>query len=274
MTKIDNYFFLAINNSNMIVVIDANTYKLVSTIAIPQPRYILVVGSNKAYVSSLYGNTLYIINTQTYSVTGSITLPSKNPEGMCLYNNTAIITSWDTTNRYIYLVDIATDKIVENVRVAGLAPQEVFIDKDQLLWVLSGDQTDGKTAALTRIDLSTGAILDSFIFSKMADPIKPVLNNTKDSIYFIENPFNNVVANNGVYRMSIYDKQLPIRPFIAGTQYQSLYALGIDPVIGDIYVGDPKGFIQKGTIYIYKPDGTLTNQFNAGLGPGHFYFDL
>ncbi len=73
--------------------------------------------------------------------------------------------------------------------------------------------------------------------------------------------------------MGINDAALPAQPFIAAKQLQYFWALGIDPATGNIYVGDPRGFIQKGTAYIYRPDGTPVNSFNVGLGPGHFYFD-
>jgi DNA-binding beta-propeller fold protein YncE len=273
MIRFSNNFFLIVNNSDKIIVIDAVTYKLVSTISIHQPREMLITGSDKAYVSTLWSNKVYVINTLTYTITDSVTLPSLNPEAMCLSNNTAVITSWDTANRNIYLVDINTDKIIQTIQVAGFAPHDVLIDKDGLLWVLSGDQPDGKTAAFTKIDPSTGAVLDSFIFPAAADPVKPVLNPAKDTIWFIETPYDGSVSYNGIYRMGVYDKQLPQYPFLAGAADQYYYALGIDPATGNIYISDPKGFTQKGTVYIYKPGGALVNKFNVGLGPGSFFFD-
>ena len=273
MTKIGNYFFLCINNSDKVLVLDATTYKLVNTIRIKQPRYILNVGNNKAYVSSLYTNYLTIINTQSFSVIGSIIFPCNNTEGMCQINNKAVISHWDTSVAYVSIVDVMTDAIVQNIRCAGYASQEVLIDKAQMLWVLSGNQPEGRTAALTRIDISTGAILDSFTFPKTVNPVKPVFNKTKDTLYFIEADYFGGTSNNGIFRMSIYDNKLPTSPFIPALQFQYFWALGIDPITGYIYVGDPKGFTQNGTVNIYKPDGTLINKFNVGLGPGHFCFD-
>ena len=73
--------------------------------------------------------------------------------------------------------------------------------------------------------------------------------------------------------MGIHDAALPAQPFVAAKQYQYFWALGVDPVTGNIYVGDPKGFVQKGSVYIYQQDATLIKTFSVGLGPGHFYFD-
>ena len=272
MTRIDNHYFLVVNNSNKIVVVDTGTYRQAATISLPQPRYILQTLAGKAYVTTIWSSKVYVINTSSYTVSDTIILPSRNPETICLYNGYALVTSWDTADKYIYKVDIHTDKITDSMAMTGRAPQEILTDKEGLIWVLSGDQPLGKTATLTHLDPSTGAVLDSFTFPSLADPIKPVFNPTNDTLYFIETPFYGGTAYNGIYRMSIYDKALPTTPFIAGVANQYFYALGIDPVDGKIYIGDPRGFVQQGLVYVYRPDGTKISQFQVGLGPGHFYF--
>ncbi len=272
MIRIGGRFFLCINNSDKVVVIDTGTLKVVTTISISKPRYILPVSATKAYVSTLYSNKVYIINPQTYAITGTIELPCQNPEGMCLYNNYAIICSWDTACNTIFKVDIATDKIAQTIKVAGYAPQSVLLDKEQMLWVLAGNQSKGRAATWTRIDPSTGGILMSYQFPANADALKPVFNNTKDTLYFIEVNYYGGIANNGIYRMSINDVALPAQPFVPAKQYQYFWALGIDPVTGYIYTGDPKGFVQKGSVCIYRQDGVQVSSFNVGVGPGHFYF--
>lgn len=272
MTKIGNNFFLCINNSDKIAVVDAGSVKLSGTINMAKPRYILPISSTKAYVSTLFSNKVYIINPKTQQVTGNIDMPNLNPEGMCLYYNDAFICTWDTAGNKIYKVDITTDKIAQAVTIAGNAPQEILEDKEQMLWVLSGNQPEGKSAKFSRIDPSTGEVLVSYSFPANADPLKPVFNVTKDTIYFIEADYSGGTANNGIYRMGIHDPSIPVQAFIAAKQYQYFWALGIDPTTGNIYVGDPKGFTQKGSVYIYRTDGTQTGSFNVGVGPGHFYF--
>ena len=272
MQHIGNQLFLCVNNSDKVVVINADSYKLAGTIAIPKPRYILPVSATKVYVSALYGNKVYVIDPQTLQVTDTITLPDKNPEGMCMYNNTAIICTWDTAGNHVYQVDVTSEKIVHAFTVAGYAPQEALIDKEQMLWVLGGEQYDGKIATWTRLDPSTGEILMSYEFPADANTVRPVFNNTRDTLYYIEANQSGGTADNGIYRMDIHSAALPSQPFVAAKQYQYFWALGIDPG-GDIYVGDPKGFVQKGSVYVYHPNGTLGSSFNVGLGPGHFYFD-
>ena len=265
MIRMGSNFFLCVNNSDKVVVIDGATKKSVAVIAIPQPRYILPISSSKAYVSSLYHNKLYIINIQTLTLTDSIALPNQNTEGMCLYNNDAVVCTWDTAGNHVFIIDGFTDKVIQTVQVAGYAPQAALLDKEQMLWVLAGNQYSGKTATLTRIDPSTGDILASYTYPAAANPLGPVFNNTKDTLYYIEANYNGTSCN-GIYRMGIHDAALPAQALIPAGQNQYFFALGISPVTGYLFVGDPKGFIQNGSVYIYKPDGTQVSAFNVGAG--------
>lgn len=273
ITRIDDKLFFCINNSDKVVVLNATNWMQAAVINIPKPRYILPVSANKAYVSTLFSNKVYAIDTKTFTVKGTITMPHLNPEGMAQYFNAAYICTWDTLADKLYSIDINTDNITDSISLDGFAPQDVFIDKEQMLWVLSGNSPNGKTAMLTRIDPSSKHILKTYAFPAKANPIRPVLNNTKDTIYFIDANYSGTLENNGVYRMSIYAADLPAAPFIPAVQYQYFWALGIDPVTGNIFIGDPKGFVQKGSVSVYNTAGTKLNEFKVGVGPGHFLFD-
>ena len=271
MKHIGDHLFLCINNSDKIIVVNAATLKLVSTIHVPKPRYILPVSASRAYVSSLYTNKVYIIDPQLFTLTDSISLPYKNTEGMCIANGSAFITPWDTACNKIYKTDPITNT-TQAIQIGGYAPQAVLADKEQMLWVLAGNKTQGKPATLTRLDPSTGNILATYNFPIAADPLKPVWNPAKDTLYYIEIDYTGSNKNNGIYRMGIHDATLPAQPFITAATNQYYWGLGIDPATGYIYVGDPKGFIQKGNVMSYKPGGSLISTLSVGLGPGSFYF--
>ncbi|XZF15329.1 DUF5074 domain-containing protein [Chitinophagaceae bacterium MMS25-I14] len=273
MTAIGNYYFLCINNSDKILVINKSDWKLQGTINVSKPRYILPISATKAYVSSLFSNKVNIIDPSTLQATGSFSMPFQNTEGLFLLNDSAFICTWDTATNNLYSINTTTNQPTHSFTMAGYAPQEILMDKEQKLWVLSGNITKGKPAAFTRFDPATGQILKAYNFTTTSDVIKPVFNPTKDTIYFIEVDYNGGTANNGIYRMGIHDAALPAQPFVATQQYQYFWALGIDPRNGNIYVGDPKGFTQKGVVTVYRPDASIITTFKTGLGPGHFYFD-
>ncbi len=273
MERVNDRYYLCINNSDKIVVINKADWKIAGNISVPKPRYLLPLGGTKAFVSSIFSNKMYAVDIAG-GITDTITLPYQNTEGMIAWtNNHTLVATWDTAANKVYSIDNNTNQLSDSVTIAGRAPQSMLYDKEGKLWVLSGNVPKGKNAAITRIDPATKQILQSYAFPANADAIKPVFNNTQDTLYFIEVDYNGGTQNNGIYRMGIHDAALPAQAFIAAQQFQYFWALGIDPLTGLIFVGDPKGFTQKGTVYIYRPDGTKTGQFNTGVGPGHFYFN-
>jgi len=273
MTLIGDRYFLCINNSDKIVVINKVDLKLQGVINIPKPRYILPVTAEKAYVSSIFSNNVYVINPQTMSVTSSFSLPGNNPEKMLLWKDQAVICTWDTSVSSIFYISPSTETLVKSVAVSGKAPQEILIDKEQKLWVLSGDVYRKTDAKLTRLDPDNGKILQTYSFPPGTDVVKPTLNNTKDSLYFIEVQYDGSTANNGVYRMNINAGSLPQQAFIAANSFQYFWAVNIQPQTGNIYIGDPKGFSQKGNVSIFRPDGLKIAEFKTGVGPSSFYFE-
>ncbi|PZF71091.1 hypothetical protein DN068_20550 [Taibaiella soli] len=276
ITPIGSNYFLCINNSDKILVINKTDWTLQSSISIPKPRYILPVSEHKAYVSSLFSNKLYTIDPVTMQTTDTIVMPYQNTEGLTLSNdgNSVLVCVWDTANNHLYSVDIATNTPTQSTTLAGYAPQEAFYDKEGKLWVLSGNVTKKKDAALTRIDPVSGNVIKTYQFPTGADVVRPVTNIAKDSIYFIEVNYTGGTQYNGVYRMNINDATLPSQAFVQATAYQYFWGLGVDPLSGNIYVADPKGFVQKGSVYIYSPDGTKTDEFKTSVGPGHIYFKI
>lgn len=267
----DSNYFLCINNSDKIIVLEKGSLKKLGEIAIPKPRYIVQVSDTKAYVSTLFGNKVYIINPKTFNVRGSISLPSKNPEGMLLLGDKLFVCTWDTAAKAIYSIDTTTDDLGISMPISGSAAQEIVQDKEGMIWVLSGNKASGVEGKLTRLNPATGAVLATFSFGN-ADPLRLVLNPAKDSLYFIEVAYDGGSINNGLYRMNIHDEVLPSNAFIAASGLQYFWGLGIDPFTGEIYLSDPVGFTQRGKVYIYWPNGALKNSFMTGVGPGHFLF--
>ena len=116
-------------------------------------------------------------------------------------------------------------------------------------------------------------VLKELKFGAGQDPIKPVLNSAKDTLYFIGINYSGGTGYNGIFKMHVNSNTLPAAPFIAAKTLQYFWALGIDPQTDDIYVGDPKGFIQKGSVGVYSPSGDLKRTFEVGIGPNRVYFD-
>jgi DNA-binding beta-propeller fold protein YncE len=271
---IDNdRIFMAINNSDRITVVNKKTFVSQGNIAVAKPRYLLKLSDTKMYVTSLYNAKINIVNPSTLQVTGSINIDYQNSEGLAQLNGKVYVANWDTACNYIYEIDPATDAISARIPIAGRASQQILVDKDNKLWVLAGNVYKEKVATLTQIDPQTRAILKNFTFPAGADLMKPCWNPTKDTMYFLGVNYNGGTDYNGVYRMSIYSNTLPNNLFIQAQALQYYWGLAVDSVKNQIYLGDPKGFIQNGNVSIYQTDGTKVKSFSVGLGPGFFSFD-
>lgn len=272
MTEIGDNYFLCINNSDKIVVINRDSWQFVATINVTKPRYIEKVSDNKAYVTSLYSNKITIINPQTFQVTGNITMPGKNPEGILKHGNTVLVALWDSAVSKLYQINPGNDFVSPVQNLAGRAPKEIIEDDLGHIWVLAGNVQQGKKATLTKIDGESFQQMATFDFPANADPMRLTTSPAGNRLYFLGVNYSGGLAFNGVYTMRTSDTSLPTQPLIPGQSLQYFWALGVDPYTGDLYVGDPKGFTQQGTVYIYNSDGDLKKQFLCGVGPGHFLF--
>jgi hypothetical protein len=271
--KVNQQYFLSINNSDKMLVVGSTNYQQQQTIYIPKPRYALLVSNSKMYVGSLFSNVLSVLNPATYLVAKQITMPFQNVEGMLLQDSFAYICCWDTACHYVYKINTQTDKIIDSIGLVGAAPHQLCLDKEGRMWVLAGNAPKHTNASLTCIDINKQGIVKSFVFAADVEAIKPCFNPAKDSLYFIEVNYSGATMNNGIYCMPIAASVLPFTPFISCQANQYYWALGIDAHTGLIYVGDPKGFVQQSSVSVYSPQANLLHRFTVGLGISSFYFD-
>lgn len=273
LAAIDNLLYLAVNNSSELVVIRKSDYALIRRLPVNKPRYLLPLTDDKMYVSTLFHPEINILNPQTGALTGRIPVDYPNTEGLLAFNGKVYACNWDTACTYLYEIDPVNDAITRRIPLNAAAPNQVLADKNGQLWVFSGNVEKGKVAKLTQLDPGSGALLQNFTFPAGTEIMKPAFNPTKDTLYFLGVNYNGDTSYNGVFRMPITDQRLPQQPFIPARPLQYFWALGLDPRNGEIYVGDPKGFIQRGSVSIYNTSGERLRQFEVELGPGFFYFE-
>jgi YVTN family beta-propeller protein len=262
LNKINGNYYIVVNNSQKIVVMDGNNYIKVAEISgFTSPRYITPVSSTKAYVSDLFGNKLAIVNLSSNTVAGTINLAGWTEE--MYYSNGKLFVSNSGSN-YLYVIDPNTNTVADSILV-GTNSNSIREDKNGKLWVLCGGSSWGTlaTGALTRVNPVNNSVELSIPFASAYDsPSKLNMNGSKDTLYYI---------SNGIRRLAITDNTLASNTFIpAGNA--SLYGLGVDPVDGTIYVGDAKDYNQKGQMIRYTRNGTLIDKLTVGIAPNGFYF--
>lgn len=268
---IGNQYWLAVNNSDQIQIVDTGSFRTTATIAVSKPRYILPLSAGKGIVGELFRNKLGVLDFQSRSLTRELSLPRRNAEGLLKKGAYIWTACWDETCNQIYLLDTAVTTVVDSIALPRYAPHTLAEDKNGNVWVLSGNVYKGAPASLLCFDASR-KMVRSFLFPDQVDPIKLCLNNSRDTLYFLEVNYDGGTDRNGVFRMGITQTSLPEQPFIACQPNQYFWALGVHPHTGEIFVGDPKGFVQKSSVSLYGPDGAVHKRFNCGVGISSFYF--
>ena len=245
MTIHNNTGWIVVNNSHVVFAIDTQTFKEIGRITdLTSPRYIHFVSDEKAYVTQLWDNRIFIVNPKRYEIVGHIVCPnmtmeSGSTEQMVQYGKYVFVNCWSYQNR-ILKIDTETDKVVDELTV-GIQPTSLVLDCNNKLWTLTDGGYDGspygyEAPSLYRIDAETFTIEKQFKFSANETPSELQTNTSKDKIYWL---------NNDVWAMNVTDENLPAKSFLEnkGTIY---YGLTICPHTGDVYVADAIDYNQQG----------------------------
>ncbi len=269
MTVRNGVGWVVVNNSHVIFAIDLDTFREIGRITdLTSPRYIHFLSDDKAYVTQLWDNRIFIVNPKRYEITGYIecpdmTMESGSTEQMVQYGKYVYVNCWSYQNR-ILKIDTDTDTVVDELKV-GIQPTSLAMDCNNKMWTVTDGGYEGspyghEAPSLYCIDAATFTIEKQFKF-KMGDaPSEVQLNGSGDKLYWI---------NDDVWQMDVTSDRIPVRPFLEfrDTKY---YGLTVDPVRGDVYVADAVDYQQQGLVYRYSSDGSLIDQFYVGIIPGAF----
>ncbi|MGC1390684.1 MAG: YncE family protein [Bacteroidales bacterium] len=256
--------YIVVNNSGKIEVLDQATLKSAATIGgLISPRNISFISDYKAYVSSLYSDSVTIINLQTNSISGYINI-RRSSESIAVAGNKAFISNW-SGGKEIMVISTFNDKVIDSIEV-GPEPESMAIDKNAKLWVLcDGGWTKQNFAELDVINLESDIVEKKFVFPTLQDsPSCLKIESTGQIIYYLDN---------GVKQMDISSDKLPETTLIAESG-ASFYKIAINPVNNDIFITDAVDFVQQGWLLLYKNDGSFVMKQRAGIIPGSMCFKL
>lgn len=269
MTIRDNLGWIVVNNSHVVFAIDLNTYKEVGRIEnLTSPRYIHFISDEKAYITQIWDNRIFIVNPKEFKVIGYIEVPNMtmqtgSTEQMVQLGKYVYVNCWSYQNR-ILKIDSETDKVLAELKV-GIQPTSIVLDKNNKLWTVTDGGYQGspyghEAPSLFRIDAERFEIEKQYKM-RMGDwPSEVQLNGTRDTLFWI---------NKDIWRMEVTAKRIPVRPFIS--QKKTIYyGLTVHPLNGDVYVADAIDYTQKGKIYRYSHQGELLDEFYVGITPGAF----
>ncbi len=260
----EDYAYIVVNNSGKIEVVRKNSLKSVATITgLISPRSIAVIDNNKAYVSSLYSDSLTIINLKDNTISGYVNV-RRTSESILVSGKKAFVSNWYGGNEVV-VINTDLDKMIDSI-VVGKEPESMVIDKEYTLWVLcNGGWARENFAELVGINVHTHEIIKRHTFPSILDsPSCLQTDGDGDTLFFLDN---------GIKRMEIDATELPATPLIKeGNRF--FYKLGINHVNGDILVTDAVDYQQNGFVLIYNENGDSVASYQAGIIPGSMCFKV
>lgn len=261
--------WVVVNNSHVVFAIDPTTFKEVGRITgLTSPRYIHFVSDDKAYITQIWDNRIFIVNPKRYEITGYIEVPDMtseqgSTEQMVQLGKYLYVNCWSYQNRLLK-IDTETDSIVAELEV-GIQPTSLALDCNGKLWTVTDGGYEGspygyEAPSLYRIDPDSFTIEKQFSFRKGDAPSEVQINGRGDTLYWI---------NDDIWSMSVDADRVPVRPFLdsRGTIY---YGLTVDPKRDEVYIADAVDYTQQGKIYRYSARGELLDEFYVGIIPGAF----
>lgn len=259
-----NKAYIVVNNSGKIEVVERQYLRSVSIInGLKSPRYIAFISNYKAYVTSLYSDSVAILDLSSNKVSGFINLGHSSESVLISYSK-AFIANWAGGNK-IFIVNTTNDQLTDSIEV-GIEPESMVTDRNGSLWVLcNGGWQRENFAELIRINTNNNTIEKRFTFPLKTDsPTNLQIDGEGETLYYL---------HNGVKKMNIYDSGLPETNFISHGDY-NFYKMGVNPLNSDIFITDAADFQRKGNLLLYNRNGGLVSLMQADIIPGSLCFKV
>lgn len=261
--------WIVVNNSHAVFAIDTDSFREVGRITnLTSPRHIHFINDEKAYITQLWDNRIFIVNPSKFEITGYIdcpgmTMQTGSTEQMVQYGDYVFVNCWSYQNRLLK-IDTTTDKVVDELKV-GIQPTSLVMDCNGKLWTLTDGGYDNspyghEAPSLYRIDAESFSIEKQFRFELGDAPSELTLNGKKNRLYWI---------NDDIWTMEVDAERPPLKPFLKydGTIY---YGLTVDPHTEEVYIADAIDYQQQGKVYRYSASGQRLDEFYVGIIPGAF----
>ncbi|CAN5420450.1 hypothetical protein BH23BAC1_BH23BAC1_19160 [soil metagenome] len=266
----NNRGFLVINNSNKVEVVDENTLTSIDVIedGLANPRFFVASG-NKGYVTN-WGNFdqnfeldqsyVAVIDLNSMQVQKNIHTEA-GTEDIVIANN-KIFASNSFTNT-LSIINLNTEEVELNL-VLSSAPGAIAGDRDGNLWIICSGDYEAANGKIFVINVNDNSIVKEIDLG-LNPSAKLAVNQQGDAFYYF--------SGRSIYQIAINAVSAPEAPLITeNALVGSFYGLGLDPQTNILYASDNVGFTGNGKVFRYQVNGTLIDNFSAGIGPNGFWF--
>ena len=295
VTLINGKYFVAMNNSKKVEVMDPTTFQSLGTILYTQagyPRQIVPISDTEAVVSDLRNQLVRIRTVEPYGEPLEyISIPAWIEYLIAAENKI-----FGMTSRGVMVFDADNVNADDSRLIRDVYNEEytktsrMLKDKNGQIWALMHRKQGGTTTGviLSRIDPARERVAEThtltFLDAETAavgEPVAHVNYNRTDIdptgtyIYFnlmtktAEPDENGVYEQQSVYRFDIDNGTFELYRHLPGVGM--MYGFAVGPT-GDVYLCDCLDYTaQRGYVRCYRADGTV-DSYRVGVYPSQVYF--
>lgn len=260
--------YIVVSNSKKIMITDRYTFRKKDSIVagLENPRHFISSDNGKGYVTD-WGDPnensddyVAVIDLETNAITSTISVPF-GPEKLVGHGN-KIYVAHQGGYGYNNLITVISGSSIVNTITVGDVPNSMAVVGDHL-YVLGGGNPDYSgnetSGSITRIDLATDQVVDTFTFGNNEHPTELTVDGNK--IYYN--------LDGTVYKTDINAVALPGTPIIEGMFY------AMETRNGLLYATDAGDFTSRGSLYVYDlSTNEKIQDFKVGVIPGGIYFNF
>lgn len=276
-TKVGDKGLIVVNNSQKVVIVNAEDFMLQKTITqdLSYPRYAVSISDKRAYVTNGSGNgTLVVIDVDSLKVIKTIEV-GKGPE-MLVRNGTLVYVcnsgGFSNDDSTVSVVNTLTDTEIKKIKV-GNVPIDLDVDINGNIWVLCKGIPDYSAypavkrltpAQLVMINGTTKLVEKTFQIlpiGSIDDVQRLAMSGDGKTVYYNK--------GDGIFAMNINGISLPTSPLINGY----FYGLDVDPNTGSIFGLDAGNFSSNGSVKKYTTSGVKLDSLPVGIAPNNLFFN-
>lgn len=295
ITYIDGKYFVVLNNSKKIEVVEPETFKSIQTIHYEQaasPRFMVRLDDHRALVSDLQAQ-LTIVDTKAYKVLEHVSLGTGRVsiEKMVVAGNKIFCAAGGKTGLAVFDADKTISEA--NMRsipgVSGIVKTaKMILDKNNKLWVMGSAMMPSATLLYCvnpvteqieqtiRIpyvkkdspDYEEGCITGGSSYNRMDTDA------TRGKLYFYMNVLKNKASNTSQGAIMVFDtdqQKVDATPYRMLPDLGMMYGMGISPQ-GDVFMCDCLDYTaQRGFLREYKASGDVLS-LRVGIYPRMVHF--
>ena len=295
ITYFNGKYFVVLNGSAKIEVVEPETFKSVGTILYTQkgsPRFMVPINDTEAIVTDLQGQ-LVRVNTSDYSVVEYIPLATNwGIEKIVKIGNKLFGANPAGKGIAVFDVNNISEEGKRIIRVLvkdNTKTSKMHLDKNNKLWVLTtGTNTQKENCVFWNcIDPNTEEVVDvvEIPLLKKGNPNLEIdtpmsgglyyrsdISGDKSTIYFSMNACTDV--KNGTYQLAVFELNVDTKDtklYRKTTGVTQMYGMGVSPE-GEVYVCDAIDYTaQRGYLRHFQENGSET-AVKVGVYPRMIWF--